>query len=120
MAGFQLKRVHDPVAAADGRRILVERLWPRGISKERAALDDWRKDLAPSSELRRWFSHRPARWPEFRTAYRGELATRAEELAELRRQARAQTVTLLYAAQDREHNSARVLKEALEDGLPES
>ncbi|HKL77336.1 MAG TPA: DUF488 family protein [Gammaproteobacteria bacterium] len=120
MAGFQLKRVHEQVAATDGRRILVERLWPRGISKERATLDDWRKDLAPSSDLRRWFGHRPERWPEFRAAYRRELAAQAEQLADLRRQARTHTVTLLYAARDHEHNSARVLKEALEDGLPEN
>mgnify|MGYP006299147877 CR=1 FL=1 len=118
MAGFRLKRVHDPVAEDDGRRILVERLWPRGISKERAALDDWDKDLAPSTELRKWYGHDPERWPEFRRRYRAELAERGPTLAALRRQAAEETVTLLFAARDRERNSARVLKEVLEEGGP--
>lgn len=118
MPGFQLKRIHDPVAADDGQRILVERLWPRGIKKEQAALDDWFKEIAPSTELRKWYGHDPERWPDFRQYYRAELADQPQRLADLRQRARAETVTLLFAARDRERNSANVLKEVLEEDGP--
>ncbi len=118
MAGFRLKRIYDPVAVDDGRRILVERLWPRGLRKEDAALDDWLRDVAPSPELRRWYGHDPEKWPEFRRRYREELAGRARRLGELRALAGEETVTLLFAARDRDRNSAVVLREVLEEGGP--
>ncbi len=109
----RVKRAYEPAASADGRRVLVDRLWPRGVSRERARLDEWAQELAPSSELRRWFGHYPARFDEFRRRYEGELTAHAEKLAELRRQARAGTVTLVHGARDTEHNDAVVLAELL-------
>lgn len=111
---FKLKRIYDESAPDDGFRVLVERLWPRGVSKERAALDLWLKDVAPSAELRKWFGHDPARWEEFETRYRAELKDDAEALDVLRRKGREGTVTLLYAAHDQEHNGALVLKRYLD------
>ena len=118
MAGFRLKRIYEPVAEDDGHRILVERLWPRGIRKAEAALDDWLKEIAPSPELRKWYAHDPEKWPEFRRRYRQELAERPDLLADLRARAREGTVTLLFAARDEEHSSARVLEEVLEEEGP--
>jgi uncharacterized protein YeaO (DUF488 family) len=109
-----LKRVYEPPTSADGCRVLVERLWPRAISKERAALDLWLKDVAPSTELRKWFGHDPARWPEFQKRYRAELRQKADGLELLRRKSREGTLTLIYAARDEEHNGALVLKDVLE------
>lgn len=97
----------------DGRRILVDRLWPRGVSKMEARLDDWLKDLAPSTELRKWFGHDPQRWNEFRRRYRSELARRPEMLTQLRSLAREGTLTLIYAAKDETHNEAVVLRNVL-------
>jgi uncharacterized protein YeaO (DUF488 family) len=111
---IRLKRAYDAPAASDGARYLVERLWPRGISKERAALDGWLKEVAPSAALRAWYRHDVARWPEFLRRYEAELAANLEELAPLREAARRGTVTLVFAAKDLEHCSARVLKEYLE------
>ena len=111
-----LKRAYEPASPDDGCRVLVERLWPRGLSKERAALDLWLKDVAPSPELRRWFGHRPERWDEFRGRYRDELKSRPEEVARLRELAAAGPLTLVYAAHDEVHNSARVLEEVLDEG----
>lgn len=109
-----LKRVYLPPAAEDGRRVLVERLWPRGLSKAEAAIDLWLKNVAPSHELRRWFHAEPeARWPDFRERYREELRRAEEPLAELRRLVAAGPVTLLFAARDEAHNSAVVLAEWL-------
>ena len=111
MSGIRLKRAYDPPAPADGARILVDRLWPRGLSKERAQVDLWLKEIAPSAELRRWFGHDPAKWAEFRKRYDAELANNPslEELRALIR--RDRRVTLLFGARDVEHNNAVVLRE---------
>jgi uncharacterized protein YeaO (DUF488 family) len=110
---IRLKRVFAPPAQSDGERILVDRLWPRGMRKEAAALDGWMKELAPSTELRRWFGHDPARWEGFRKRYEAELRQHRELLDELRGRARKHTVTLLFAARDEAHNEAVVLKDVL-------
>ncbi|OWJ80492.1 DUF488 domain-containing protein [Haematobacter genomosp. 1] len=110
---LRLKRVYDPPDPADGKRILVDRLWPRGMTRERAALDDWRKDLAPSDGLRRWFAHDPAKWPEFRARYLEELKAQDTALNQLRTEAEGEVVTLLYGARDTEHNEAVVLRDLL-------
>jgi len=112
----RLKRAYDPPETADGYRVLVDRLWPRGVKREQARLDEWARELAPSAELRRWFGHDPERFDEFRRRYRGELAAHEEKLADLRRRARDGTVTLVYGARDTEHNDAVVLAELLRDG----
>ncbi len=116
-AVIQLKRAYDPPAAADGKRILVERLWPRGVRKEALHLDGWMKDVAPTTALRQWFHADAARWPEFHHRYLAELEANAAACAELLEAARAGQLTLLYAAHDTEHNSAVVLKEYLEGKL---
>src|SRR5690349_18766305 len=113
MGRIQIKRVYEPPEPSDGFRVLVDRLWPRGIAKERAALDLWMKGVAPSTELRRWFGHDPKRWTEFQKRYRAELKEHASDLAELRSKARKGTVTLLFGARDVEHNEAVVLKRLL-------
>lgn len=113
---LHLKRVYEPRADSDGLRVLVDRLWPRGLTKEEAAVDLWLKEIAPSSELRKWFGHDPERWAEFRRRYRAELAGKGSEVATLRRQGGKGTVTLLYGAKDEAHNQAVVLKEFLEEG----
>jgi len=110
---MKIKRIYEEPDPCDGRRILVDRLWPRGLSKERARVDWWLKEIAPSDELRRWFGHDPARWQEFRTRYRSELKGQRALLDELKSLARKEPVTLLYAAKDREHNNAVVLRELL-------
>ena len=110
---MRLKRAYEPPDAGDGTRILVDRLWPRGVSKAKAAVDRWMKDLAPSAELRQWFGHDPARWDEFRRLYAAEVRTRPELLAELRGLARDGVVTLVYAARDEAHNDAVVLRDVL-------
>ena len=109
----RLKRAYEPAAEGDGTRILVDRLWPRGVSKADAALDRWLKEIAPSTGLREWFGHDPARWQEFRRRYKQELQQHAAELEELRALARHGTVTLLYGARDEEHNDAVVLRDVL-------
>lgn len=113
MMGIRLKRAYDEPSPDDGLRILVERLWPRGLSKERAAVDLWAKDLAPSPDLRRWFHHDPERWGEFQERYRAELGQKTEGIEELRRKCEGQTVTFVYAAHDQGHNSALVLRDYL-------
>ena len=110
---LRLKRAYEPAAADDGVRILVDRLWPRGVSKAKAALDDWMKDVAPSSELREWFGHDPARWTGFQRRYRTELAQHAAELDRIRALAKKRTVTLVYGARDEAHNEAVVLRQVL-------
>ena len=115
MSGFRLKRIYDPPSPQDGRRVLVERLWPRGLRKADAALDEWLRDIAPSPELRRWYGHDPDRWPAFRERYRAELADKPELLARLRSYRQEGPVTLLFAARDTERNSAVVLRELLEE-----
>jgi len=109
----RLKRAYDPPAHSDGTRVLVDRLWPRGVRKAEAGLDDWLKDLAPSAELRKWFGHDPARWREFERRYAAELAQHAEELDELRTLARKGPLTLVFGARDEEHNDAVVLRNVL-------
>jgi len=116
----RLKRAYEAASTDDGYRVLIDRLWPRGVSKKQARLDQWEKDLAPSSELREWFGHEPGRFPEFRRRYIDELRPNAERLRELRRRARLDTLTLVYAAHDSEHNDAVVLAEVLRRGLPTS
>lgn len=110
---IRLKRVYEPPAPGDGVRVLVDRLWPRGLRKADAAIDRWPKELAPSTELRRWFGHEPSRWAEFQKRYRHELAGRTDLLGELRTLARGRTVTLLFAAHDEAHNQAVVLRDLL-------
>jgi uncharacterized protein YeaO (DUF488 family) len=114
----RLKRAYAPAAEADGYRVLIDRLWPRGVSRERAQLDAVEHELAPSTELRRWFGHEPARFEEFRRRYIEELRVQRPRLAHLRRLARAGTLTLVYSAHDEEHNDAVVLAEVLRRGLP--
>ncbi|MBN9004019.1 MAG: DUF488 domain-containing protein [Rhizobiales bacterium] len=110
---LRLKRAYVQAEPADGIRILVDRLWPRGVSKVDAALDDWMKEIAPSAELRQWFGHDPDRWPEFQRRYRKELKQHAEQLDRIRALAKRKTVTLVYGAHDEEHNDAVVLKQVL-------
>ena len=112
---IRLKRAYEDPSPADGVRVLVERLWPRGLSKELAAVDHWPKEVAPSTELRKWFGHDPAKWPEFRRRYRDELCGRPAELERLRRLAGEGTVTFVYGSRDTEHNSAAVLREVVEE-----
>ena len=115
---IRLKRAYEPASRSDGYRVLVDRLWPRGVSKEQARLDEWDKDLAPSAELREWFGHEPNRFAEFRRRYIGELRRNRTRLTELRRRARAGALTLVYSAHDSQHNDAVVLAEVLRRGLP--
>lgn len=120
MSGMEihLKRAYEPAAPTDGYRILIDRLWPRGLSRERAELDEWNRELAPSTELRQWFGHEPGRFAEFQRRYFDELRQHRRALAELRRRAREGTLTLVYSAKDTEHNDAVVLAEVLRRGLP--
>lgn len=117
MAMLRTRRTYEPPEPGDGRRILVERLWPRGLKKEALAVDAWLKDVAPSSELRRWFGHRVERWGEFRRRYRAELDANSEAWRPILQAARRGRVTLLYSARDVDHNSAVVLREYLEERL---
>ena len=110
---IQLKRAYDDPSPDDGVRVLVDRLWPRGVSKEDAALDRWMKEVAPTTELRKWFDHDPEKWDAFRDRYAAELENHTEELAYLRETSRAGTLTLVYGAKDTEHNDAVVLKDVL-------
>jgi uncharacterized protein YeaO (DUF488 family) len=108
MATIGIKRIYEPPAASDGLRILVDRVWPRGVTKQEAALDHWMKEAGPSTALRKWFGHKPERWTEFRTRYRKELSGSAA-LKELRALTKGRRATLLYGAHDTEHNQAVVL-----------
>jgi len=110
---IRLKRAYLPPAPDDGRRILIDRLWPRGLAKADAALDLWLKEAAPSADLRRWFDHDPKKWAEFRRRYDSELAERTDVLRPLVELARKGVITLIYAARDTEHNHALVLRDAL-------
>jgi uncharacterized protein YeaO (DUF488 family) len=115
---LRLRRAYDPPAPSDGYRVLIDRLWPRGVSRAGARLDEWERDLSPSAELRTWFGHDPDRFEEFRRRYIEELRTHRARLRELRRRARNGTLTLVYSARDTEHNDAVVLAEVLLRGLP--
>ena len=114
----RMKRVYEPAASEDGYRVLIDRLWPRGVSRERAQLDQWDRELPPSRELRQWFGHEPSRFQEFRQRYIDELCSKRPRIAGLRRWARDGTLTLVYSARDTEHNDAVVLAEVLRRGLP--
>jgi uncharacterized protein YeaO (DUF488 family) len=111
---IRLKRVYDDPARNDGRRVLVDRLWPRGLTKRQAHIDEWLKEIAPSTELRKAFGHKPGRWEEFEKRYAAELDHHRARLEQLAREARKQTVTLLFAAKDTQHNNAVALKRYLE------
>jgi uncharacterized protein YeaO (DUF488 family) len=111
---IKLKRAYEAASPGDGLRILVERLWPRGVSKQKAKIDLWLKDLAPSTQLRKWYSHEPARWPEFRKRYWAELKDQGGVPALLKFVSQQRPVTFVYAASDEERNSAVALKEFLE------
>lgn len=112
---IKLKRVYDAPEPGDGRRVLVDRLWPRGLKKEEACIDRWLKDIAPSPELRDWFGHDSQRWLEFRERYRQELQAHKDVLRELAEQAGQSDITLLYAARDVERNNAVVLRQVMEE-----
>ncbi|HKZ11289.1 MAG TPA: DUF488 domain-containing protein [Rhodanobacteraceae bacterium] len=112
-----VKRVYEPPAKSDGYRVLIDRLWPRGLKKEDVPLDLWAKELAPSTALRQWFDHDPAKWEGFRQRYAGELDRRAEHWHPLAERAAKHPVTLLYGARDEEHNNAVVMKAYLENWL---
>jgi uncharacterized protein YeaO (DUF488 family) len=112
----RVKRVYDPADPDDGYRVLVDHVWPRGVSRDRARLGEWARELAPSDELRRWFSHEPERFPGFRARYRDELSSRAEEIARLRARADEGPVTIVYAASDEQHNNGVVVAELLRSG----
>ncbi len=115
-ATIRLKRAYEPPTEEDGTRILVERLWPRGITKERAAIDLWLKEVAPSTGLRKWYGHDPDRWEEFRRRYWAELDEKGEVLDDLERKIREGPVTFVFAAKDERHNSAVALKDYLDRG----
>ena len=108
---IELKRIYEPYSKEDGYRILVDRLWPRGFTKEKAALDLWLKEIAPSTELRKWFGHDPEKWKEFQKKYRIELKQNKEALDRLMDYIKKGKVTLLYGAKDEEHNEAQVIKD---------
>jgi uncharacterized protein YeaO (DUF488 family) len=116
----QIKRVYEPASSNDGDRVLIDRLWPRGVSRQNAKLDEWVKELAPSRELRQWFGHEPARFQEFRRRYIAQLRDERPRLTALRRRARAGKLTLVYSARDTDHNDAVVLAEILSRGLPKT
>jgi uncharacterized protein YeaO (DUF488 family) len=113
MGKILVKRVYEPAAKSDGFRVLVDRLWPRGLSKESAHIDLWLRDIGPSTELRKWFNHDPARWAEFQRRYYAELKKKAALLATIKKHAKTKPVTLLYSAKDEQHNQAVVLRSVL-------
>lgn len=115
MSEIRLKRAYDAPHPDDGKRILVERLWPRGVSREKAALDHWLKDIAPTPELRKWYGHAPDKWPEFQARYIKELDENADAVAELRAICATDDVTFVFAAKDAHRNSATVLRAYLTD-----
>ena len=112
-ANVRLKRAYEPPARDDGARILIDRLWPRGMTKKAAAIDEWFKDIAPSTALRQWFGHDPARWQEFRRRYAAEVRQNPEHLEKLRARARQGPITLVFSARDEVHNDAVVLRQLL-------
>jgi uncharacterized protein YeaO (DUF488 family) len=114
MMGVRIKRIYDAPERSDGLRVLVDRVWPRGVTKREAAVDDWVRELAPSTGLRKWFAHDPKRWSRFRRRYRAELREHALQLHALRRLAARQRVTLVYSAKDSQMNQAVVLQEVIQ------
>jgi uncharacterized protein YeaO (DUF488 family) len=111
---LKTKRIYDPPSADDGTRVLVDRLWPRGITKDKAAINEWMKEIAPSDELRKWFGHDPDKWQEFRRRYKNELRTKTELIQKLKSESKRGTVTLLFSSKEQEHNNVAVLKEVLD------
>jgi uncharacterized protein YeaO (DUF488 family) len=107
---IQLKRAYEPASRADGKRVLIDRLWPRGVKKADAKIDEWMKEIAPSAELRKWFGHDPDRWPEFKRRYEEELGAHPHEVARLRDMATRGRLTLVFAARDEAYNDAVVLR----------
>ncbi len=110
---MKIKRIYEPPQAGDGYRVLVDRLWPRGLSKDKADIDLWLKEIAPSNGLRRWFGHDPAKWREFMRRYSRELAANKEAVSIIKERARWETTTLLFSAKDTEHNNAVALRDFL-------
>ena len=113
MGKILVKRVYEPAVESDGFRVLVDRLWPRGVSKAEAKLDLWLREISPSTALRTWFNHEPARWEEFQRRYRAELKAKGALLSVITEQAKARPVTLLYSAKDEQHNQAVALQSVL-------
>jgi uncharacterized protein YeaO (DUF488 family) len=113
---IQIKRVYEHPDKDDGMRILVDRLWPRGLTKKKASVDLWLKDIAPSTELRKWFAHDPDKWKKFRGRYQTEIRNNHDLIKALKQKAREGTITLIYGARDQKHNEALVLKQFLEKG----
>ena len=116
MYHINIKRAYEEPKKSDGKRILVDRLWPRGLKKAEAQVNLWLKDIAPSTTLRKWFGHQPSKWEGFKKRYSAELERNTEQVSLLERELRAGKVTLVYGAKDQEHNGAIVLKEFLEQG----
>ncbi len=113
MANIRIKRAYEEPGREDGTRILVDRLWPRGLTKEKARVDLWLKDVAPSTELRKWFAHDPGKWAQFQSRYQEELKRNKDLLSLLRQEAAKGTVTLVYGAKDQQHNEAVILQRLL-------
>jgi uncharacterized protein YeaO (DUF488 family) len=111
---IRLKRVYDQPSRTDGLRVLVDRVWPRGLTKQRAAVELWLKNVAPSTDLRKWFNHDSSKWKEFESRYRKELREKKAELQLLKKESKVRTVTLLFGARDEKHNQAVVLKKVLD------
>jgi uncharacterized protein YeaO (DUF488 family) len=112
---IKLKRVYEQAEPNDGFRVLADRLWPRGISKEEAHIDEWLRDIAPSTELRKWFGHDPQKWPEFQRRYRDELKSNTQSLEKLLADAAGEDITLVYASREEKYNNVTVLKEVLQE-----
>jgi len=112
--GIKIKRVYDQPAKSDGYRVLIDRIWPRGLKKTEARIDEWLKQIAPSTGLRKWFKHDPAKWEQFKRRYAAELKEHREELGKLVRESRKRTVTLVFGAKDIAHSNAMALKEYIE------
>jgi uncharacterized protein YeaO (DUF488 family) len=110
---IKIKRIYDPASSGDGKRIYIDRLWPRGMKKEEVKIDEWLKEISPSDALRKWFGHDPSKYEEFKKRYLKELEKHLESLERIRKEAKKETVTLLFSAKDVEHNNATVLKERL-------
>ena len=115
---IKLKRVYEGHNPSDGFRVLVDRLWPRGISKEEAHIDEWLRDIAPSTELRKWFGHDPEKWPEFQRRYRDELKSNKQSLEKLLADTAGKDITLVYASREQKYNNVTVLKEVLKELTP--